>query len=129
MAIAACTSPDALEAQRIAIGKRVYDAHCAACHGAALEGQPEWRVRRPDGRLPAPPHDASGHTWHHSDRELFELTKYGLQRFAGPTYVTDMPAFEGVLTDEEIRSVLAYIRSTWPQQIRERQARMNQVTR
>lgn len=48
--------------QRIALGKTVYDASCASCHGAKLEGQPDWRNRRPDGRLPAPPHDASGHT-------------------------------------------------------------------
>ena len=45
-----------------ALGQKVYAAQCAACHGARLEGQPNWRVRGPDGRLPAPPHDASGHT-------------------------------------------------------------------
>jgi mono/diheme cytochrome c family protein len=124
IAIGGC-SREVPEAQRIAVGQQVYVDYCAGCHGASLEGQPEWRQRRPDGRLPAPPHDASGHTWHHSDRDLFEITKYGVQRFAGPGYASDMPAFEGILSDEQIRSVLAYIRSTWPEPIRERQAQID----
>jgi S-disulfanyl-L-cysteine oxidoreductase SoxD len=122
--LAACTV-EPPEAQRVAVGKVVYDTYCAACHGAALEGQPDWRQRRADGRLPAPPHDASGHTWHHADRELFEITKYGLQRFAGPDYQSDMPAYDGILTDEQIRSVIVYIKSTWPERIRERQAQID----
>ena len=47
----------------VALGKRIYAEHCASCHGANLEGQPNWRIRKPDGRMPAPPHDSSGHTW------------------------------------------------------------------
>ena len=41
----------------VSAGKTVYATHCAACHGAQLEGQPDWRHAGPDGRLPAPPHD------------------------------------------------------------------------
>lgn len=108
------------EAQ-VAAGKRVYEAHCASCHGARLEGQANWRERRPDGKLPAPPHDASGHTWHHTDEALFRVTKDGLAAIAGAGYETDMPAFAGRLSDEEIWAVLAYIKSRWPQAIRDRQ--------
>lgn len=111
--------------QTLALGRRVYDAQCSACHGAKLEGQPHWRTRRADGKLPAPPHDATGHTWHHADQVLFEITKYGVQRFAGPHYASDMPAFEGRLSDEEIRAVVAFIKSTWPEQIRNDQAQIN----
>lgn len=39
----------------IAEGEALYAEACAACHGAQLEGQPDWRTRGPDGRLPAPP--------------------------------------------------------------------------
>ena len=108
-------------AARLASGKAIYDAQCAACHGANLEGQPDWRTRLPNGRLPAPPHDASGHTWHHADQDLFALTKHGLAPFAPPGYQSDMPAFADKLTDQEIRDVLAYIKSTWPPEIQARQ--------
>lgn len=100
-------------------GEAVYRQQCAACHGANLEGQPAWRERGPDGRLPAPPHDPSGHTWHHPDAQLFALTKHGIARGAGiPGYDSAMPAYEGVLTDEEIVAVLSWIKSTWPPEIR-----------
>ena len=64
--------------------------------------------------MPAPPHDASGHTWHHPDDQLFRITKEGVSAIV-PGYASDMPAFEGVLSDEEIRAVLAFIGSTWPE--------------
>jgi mono/diheme cytochrome c family protein len=102
----------------VAQGRTLYAEHCAACHGANLEGQPNWQEPLPGGRMPAPPHDASGHTWHHSDRELFLITKEGMSALVSG-YESDMPAFEGVLSDDEIRAVLAFIKSTWPS--RERQ--------
>lgn len=108
----------------LAEGQRVYANNCAACHGARLEGEPDWRMRGPDGLLPAPPHDASGHTWHHSDADLFVLTKYGLQAFAGPDYRSAMPAYDGVLSDREIVAVLSFIRSTWPAEARAHQDRI-----
>ncbi len=102
-------------------GRELYMANCASCHGANLEGQPNWMTRNENGRLPAPPHDASGHTWHHSDKQLFTITKFGLQAIS-PGYESDMPAFEDKLTDDEIRLILQYIRSTWPERARDYQA-------
>jgi mono/diheme cytochrome c family protein len=105
---------DARDAKKVALGAQVYVRHCAVCHGAKLEGQPEWRRRLPSGRMPAPPHDESGHTWHHPDGVLFAITKNGLVPPYSPRdYESDMPAFAGKLSDEEIWSVLAYIRSHW----------------
>lgn len=100
-------------------GKAIYANSCAACHGASLQGQPEWRTRLPNGRLPAPPHDATGHTWHHPDAVLLDIIKNGLVpgRTAPPGYVSDMPAFGTALSDEEMTAVLAYIKSTWPPKI------------
>jgi mono/diheme cytochrome c family protein len=103
-------------------GHELYLAYCAACHGAQLEGQPNWQQRRENGRLPAPPHNAAGHTWHHSDRQLFELTKHGVAGRLAAAYESDMPAFADRLSDAEIRAVLAYIRTQWPPEIRARQA-------
>lgn len=104
-------------------GQRLYADNCAACHGVNQEGQSNWQIRKVDGRLPAPPHDPSGHTWHHPDQHLFQMTKYGIQAFAGPGYETDMPAFQDILSDGEITAVLEYIKSTWPENIRREQER------
>ncbi len=107
---------------QLALGRTLYGANCAACHGAELEGQANWRQRDPDGLLPAPPHDETGHTWHHPDRQLFEITKRGTAALIGPDYQTTMDPFAEVLSDDEIRAVLAYIKSRWPDNIRARQA-------
>jgi mono/diheme cytochrome c family protein len=115
---------DVTDPALVALGEAVYTERCASCHGAHLEGQPNWRRRLPNGRLPAPPHDAAGHTWHHPDRELFEITKKGPAAIA-PGYESDMPAFKDVLDDREIWAVLAYIKSVWPAEIRARQERIN----
>lgn len=105
----------------LAAGRHLYAANCARCHGVKLEGQPDWMKRLPNGRLPAPPHDETGHTWHHSDAQLLTITKLGLQAIA-PGYESDMPAFENVLTDDEISSILNYIKSEWPDRERAYQA-------
>ncbi len=109
----------------IAIGGQLYTKHCAECHGANLEGQPDWRERQPNGRLRAPPHDASGHTWHHPDAVLVAITKSGPAALAGGGHESDMPGYEGVLSDGEIIAILSYIKSRWPLEIRQSHDRMN----
>lgn len=107
----------------VAQGRVIYASHCASCHGASLQGQPEWRQRLPNGRLPAPPHDKTGHTWHHPDAMLFDMVRNGLVpgKTAPPGYESDMPAYGKILTDEEITAVLAYIKSSWPPNVLEAQ--------
>jgi mono/diheme cytochrome c family protein len=75
--------------------------------------------------LPAPPHDPSGHTWQHSDAELYRLVADSVYPFAAPGYHSAMPAFAGRLSHAEIEAVLAYIKSTWPPGIRAYQAAQN----
>ena len=111
---------DRTDKQLVARGERIYAQHCAACHGARLEGQPDWQSRNAQGRLPAPPHDEHGHTWHHDDEVLFEVTKYGLAKHAPPGYQSDMPAFEKQLSDDDIIAVLAFIKSRWPLSIHDK---------
>ena len=104
----------------VALGQSIYSENCASCHGVNLEGQPNWRLPGQDGQLPAPPHDATGHTWHHDEDTLFRLTKYGTGALIGdPDYESNMPIYGGLLTDDEIIAALSYIKSTWPQEIRE----------
>ena len=112
--------------EMLALGRQVYAENCASCHGAELEGQPNWKRRLESGRMPAPPHDATGHTWHHSDADLFRLTKEGVAAVIGGNYQSDMPAFGDVLTDEEILTALAYVKSTWPERERAYQAQVTQ---
>ncbi|SHE91670.1 Cytochrome C oxidase, cbb3-type, subunit III [Litoreibacter ascidiaceicola] len=122
--VSAQTAPYA-NPEVIAEGKLIYDGACASCHGGDLEGQPNWRQRGANGRLPAPPHDITGHTWHHADEQLFAITKYGTEALVGGDYKSDMRGFEGELTDAQIKAVLAYIKSTWPEDIQERHSAMS----
>ncbi len=104
-------------------GAALYAQHCASCHGARLEGQPDWHRPNPDGTYPAPPHDETGHTWHHGDRMLADYVARGgaaVLADSGVTgFVSAMPAFGEVLDAADIAAVLAYIRSTWPPHIQE----------
>ena len=109
----------------LSMGKNIYAQQCAVCHGAKLEGQPDWQRKLANGRFPAPPHDDSGHTWHHPDEVLFGITKNGLAPpYAPKGYESDMPAFAGKLSDEEIRAVLAYIGSHWSGEVLKLRAEM-----
>lgn len=113
--------------QVVTLGQSIYKAQCASCHGTDLEGEPNWRQLKPDGTMPAPPHNKRGHTWHHSDEVLFRLTKFGLAAYLNnPDYKSAMPAYENILTDNEIVAVLSYIKSTWPEEIRKRHDRLNE---
>ena len=112
--------------QVLRVGARIYTQQCAACHGAKGEGQPDWRDRGADGLLPAPPHDPSGHTWHHPDEQLFAITKQGLAQLINqPDYRTAMPIYGGVLSDDEIVAVLSWIKAQWPPEIRRRHDEIN----
>ncbi len=112
---------DADNAALVALGREVYAAHCAACHGVDLEGEADWRVRKADGSLPAPPHDESGHTWHHADALLFEITRSGGKSVAPAGFPSGMPGFSEALSDREIAASIAFIKSRWPAEIRRRQ--------
>jgi len=107
-------------------GEKIYQAQCASCHGPNLEGQPDWRRRDASGMLPAPPHDATGHTWHHADDLLFEITKYGPGVVINDdSYKTTMPVYKNILSDDEIIAVLSFIKNTWPEEQRSWQDQVN----
>lgn len=107
-------------------GERIYRTHCAVCHGINLEGQKGWNIKDGQNNILAPPHDETGHTWHHSDEDLFFITKYGGAGKAGGA--SAMPGYEQILSDKEIISVLSFIKSTWPVQIRLQQDQINEQT-
>ena len=115
--------------EQIAQGQVLYGARCASCHGKNLEGQPNWQTPLPNGRMPAPPHDKTGHTWHHADKTLAGVTKLGLKQFAGDDYESDMPAFGAMLGDQEIEAILIYIKSAWPERERAYKERITQQSK
>ncbi len=118
-----------LENRDIDAGATLYQDHCAACHGVNLEGERNWQFQNADGTMPAPPHDETGHTWHHDNLLLFEYTRLGgegLMAARGSAgFKSGMPGFADVISDDEIWNVLAYIRSTWPERVQEIQAMRN----
>lgn len=111
------------------LGQKLYAEYCADCHGAALQGQPDWQSPDENGVLPAPPHDETGHTWHHDNQLLFDYASLGGAAALAARGVTGvpsgMPGFGDSLTPDEIWSILAYIRSTWPARVQEIQASRN----
>lgn len=109
------------DAPRLARGQEVYQTYCASCHGNDLAGQENWRQRGADGLLPAPPHDETGHTWHHPDQQLFQITKFGTAALVGGDYKSAMGGFADQLSDEDIDAAIDFIKSRWPDPIRRRQ--------
>jgi len=72
-------------------GRQIYIDHCSGCHG--LTGSPT---------MNAVPAFSRGEGVMKPDHELLAFIKRGKNV---------MPAYEGVLTDTEIRDTLAYIRT------------------
>ena len=115
-----------LDTEVLALGQELYLDSCASCHGVKLEGEPDWQSRSPNGYLPAPPHDETGHTWHHPTEQLFAITKLGTEAVVGGGYKSNMIGFGDVLSDDEIYAILAYIKSTWPDRIIDRHNQMDE---
>lgn len=102
-------------------GREIFAAHCAVCHGAEGEGQPNWHIAKDDGTLPAPPLNGDGHTWHHADGLLYRIVSQGGTQFESPSdpgFKSGMPAFRDRLNHEEIIAVLTYIKSLWGDKVR-----------
>ena len=96
-------------------GKIVYQNNCVSCHMIDLAGAENWKGLDEDGHRKAPPLNGTGHTWHHDDKTLHAIIKYGLAKLVN-NYKGKMIGFEDNLSDKEIDSVLAYVKSFWPEE-------------
>ncbi|MGH6714450.1 MAG: c-type cytochrome [Bradyrhizobium sp.] len=101
------------DADRVNSGRAVYEQHCASCHGANAEGAPNWQERDAHGELPAPPHNAEGHTWRHSDADLYEMVGKGWRDPFNKSKRLTMPAFGAEISPEQIRAVIGYLKTLW----------------
>lgn len=119
VANAADTALPPLDAELVEAGRSVYAKHCASCHGARAEGAPHWERPDAQGELPAPPHDAEGHTWKHSDAMLYRILMRGWRDPFNKTGRLTMPAFSGILSPKEVRAAITYLKTLWtPEQRR-----------
>lgn len=114
------------DADRVNSGRAVYEQHCASCHGANAEGAPNWQERDAHGELPAPPHNAEGHTWRHSDAELYKMVVKGWRDPFNKTKQLTMPAFGDVLSQDQVRAVITYLKTLWTSEQRQFQAEESQ---
>ena len=104
---------------QINLGKSLYVTHCASCHGDNLQGQPNWNTKKDkDGHNLSPPLNGTGHTWHHSQDQLFNIIRYGFKIY-NENYDGKMQGNEK-LNDDDIWSILAYMKSVWPESIQKK---------
>ncbi len=110
----------------VAQGQQIYQQYCAACHGQQAEGAANWNKPDEKGEMPPPPHDETGHTWRHSDAMLFKMIAKGWRHPFNKTDRLTMPAFEDALTEQEIQSVIEYLKTLWTDERRTYQATESQ---
>lgn len=118
--VGAADAPASLD--HVKSGRSIHEKYCASCHGANAQGAPNWQERDEHGELPAPPHDAEGHTWRHSDAELYEMVSKGWRDPFNKTKRLTMPPFADVLSPEQIRAVITYLKTLWAPDQRQFQA-------
>lgn len=110
---AAEADPPPLNPKEVEAGRVVYRQYCASCHGARGEGEPNWETPNAKGELPSPPHNTEGHTWKHSDGVLYRMVSEGWRDPFNKTERLTMPPFRDVLSPEQIRDVIAYLKTLW----------------
>ena len=97
-------NPVALNAETVETGKKLYQRHCASCHGRSGKG---------DGGLAlsgGEPSDLTDDVWDtgSTDGEIFVAIRDGLS--------SDMLAYKEKLKDKEIWQVVVFLRSLGPKQ-------------
>jgi mono/diheme cytochrome c family protein len=104
-------NPVASTPESIAAGKRAYDANCAACHGNLAQGAVKagMTISIIEEQRGKQPPDLTDDQWDHgaSDGDIFAVTKRGLP----PTM---MAGFDGRIPDDDIWSIVNYLRTLAP---------------
>jgi len=94
-------NPPAATPKSVAAGEKVFRTYCRMCHGNDAKGD---GPQAPPGSHPP---NLTDDTWLHgsTDAEILEVIRTGV----GPKF--DMKGFRSRLTDEEMWSVIHYLRS------------------
>lgn len=134
VASAGCSAPvpitfdgNVVDESAIKAGELLYGQYCATCHGASGQGQFPEAPNMPDatGRYGAPPHNPDGHTWHHDDALLLRYVRDG--GMGDPDSFYPMPAFGALLTDQQIISIIGFIKTLWTDEQRTVQRERSEV--
>lgn len=100
-----------LDLQKVKQGEKVYQTHCAVCHGAKAVGTKDWRKADAHGKYPPPPLNGTAHAWHHPTEVLKEVI------LDGSIGDGNMPSWRGKLTEQEVDNVILWMQSLWPAEI------------
>jgi len=99
-------------------GARLFQEHCAQCHGPEAQGHPDWQT---PGVVAAPPLNGTGNDWKRSRAQLVTVIANGSKRNGEPV----MPGWKGRLSDAEVNDVIAWFQALWPQEVYARWQRAN----
>jgi len=108
-------------AEQQQFGLTVFAENCAICHGNKAQETVDWKTRTESGHYPPPPLNGTAHAWHHALPVLQTVIREG-----GKPYGGVMPAWEGILSDDEITAVIAAFQSYWSDEVYERWLEIDQ---
>jgi thiosulfate dehydrogenase len=91
-------NPTALTAANLSEGAEEYEEHCAFCHGGAKA-----KISPMRDKFNPPVPQLVDRIPHDDDAWLFWVTKHGVR-------MTGMPSWDGVMSDEEIWKIVAFIK-------------------
>jgi mono/diheme cytochrome c family protein len=91
-------NPTALTAENLIEGAMEYEEHCASCHGGARA-----KISPMQHKFNPPAPQLINRIPHDPDNWLFWVTKHGVR-------MTGMPTWDGILSDEDIWKIVAFIK-------------------
>jgi mono/diheme cytochrome c family protein len=107
-----------LSVESVMRGARLYQEHCALCHGPEAQGHPDWENPQVAA---APPLNGSGNEWKRKKTDLIAVIKDGAKRNNEPV----MPAWGGRLSNDEVEDIVAWFQALWPMDVYDRWLKVN----
>jgi mono/diheme cytochrome c family protein len=110
-----------LSVESVMRGARLYQEHCAQCHGPEAQGHPDWENQQVAA---APPLNGTGNEWKRSKDEMVAIIKDGARRNNEPV----MPGLGERLSQQEIDDIVSWYQALWPIDVYDRWQKVNAGT-